>query len=763
MNGEYEKEHRLKGAEAWLKEDRLKGAEDRLKEESWAKGREDRLRSLEPAEEGREVGEEVGEKVGEEEGREAGREESGEDSGDTKEARPEGRPVSRRRLLAAIGAAGTALATMSAFGGRIGEAAHGGPPTVNGSVYGHPGPKHAGDCVRAATVDELRAETAPEAGRLYYVTDSGQEGPFVYDADDTASADNTGTVLVSVSGARFKRRYDGNVHAGWFGARGDGATDDTAAIRAALTVARGKTLFVPPGVFRLTDTIVIPRNTFVRGSGNSSWFAFGQRRNVLPDSVLDMENGTVLAFYGNGTQTFSSNRADFQNFTCAVRFESDADGTQLSDLKILSHFRIRDDQGNITTQLTDEHAMFDVGLWIDNAEHVKLNRVSVVGYWQKAGLYLDASGRLGETGEYGSIEYATINDCLFQGKIGMAVLGGDEGNPPDETGFVPPTGDALTEGQFGLSHLFVSDCFFSGTDHHSNGFVSGWQSRIEPDSAPIKIDGFIGSGVPYRINNPRFVNCSIQTRESASIVLDRVVRPTFVNCRAESGPIRATKYTVQPRLIACEFPYNRTNAAYQEIERCYGAYIEPPFRRLGSLLLMEYEFQIELRNNGGVIEHRLTKPRAIQSGSRSPAIEALFRYAILEAGWDYRQWTPTPMPGSADDFAKGMYLGEKSFVAKYNLFLSAAIDNAADYQEVEAAVVASRAADTDLWARAASYAAQAVPYRISNYSTALKIELRNGAGPATTLAANLPNETNGAASLVIRVKGLFYEQAYGLA
>ncbi|RKN85257.1 glycosyl hydrolase family 28-related protein [Paenibacillus ginsengarvi] len=678
--------------------------------------------------------------------------------------------LSRRKLLAAFGAAGAANAADSVLSVRIGAALGDGnrPHTdsVSEAVYGkgrpgHKPPKEA-EYVRAAAVADLRAESSPVEDGVYYVTDPGMEGPFHYDAADGLTPDNTGTVLVSSSGARFKRLYDGNLHVKWFGAKGDGATDDTLAIRAALAAARGKTLLLPPGVFKLTDTITIPRNTFVRGSGNSSWYAFGQRRNELPNSILDMECGTVLAFYGNGSQTYASNRAEFQSFTCAVRFESDADGTQLSDLKLLSHFRIRDEAGAITTPLTDEHAMFDVGLWIDNADHVKLNRVSVVGYWQKAGLYLDASGRLAETGEYGAIEYATVTDCLFQGKIGMAVLGGDEGNPPDETGYTPPAGDALTEGQFGLSHLLVSGCFFSGTDHHSNGFVSGWQSRLQPDSVPIMIDGFIGSGTPYRINNPRFVNCSIQTRESASIKLNRVIRPTFVNCRAESGPIRASSYTAMPRLIACEFPYNRTDPAYREIESCQGAYIVPPMRRLGHIHLQDYQFQIELRNNGGVIEHRLTRPFALQAGARSEHVEALFRLAILEGGWGYTQWAPTPTPtsGANDDFSRGLYLGEKAFQAKYNLYTCAAIDNNADYQEVEVAIAESRASNSELWARPAAYSAQAVPYRMAGYSAALKIELRSGAGPAPSLPAILPSETGGSASLVIRVKGKFYEQSY---
>jgi hypothetical protein len=215
-------------------------------------------------------------------------------------------------------------------------------------------------------------------------------------------------------------------------------------------------------------------------------------------------------------------------------------------------------------------------------------------------------------------------------------------------------------------------------------------------------------------------------------------------------------------LISCEFPYNRTNIIYHEIEYCQGAYIHPPLRRLGHIHLQDYRFHIELRNNNGIIEHRMTKPNALQSGAKSRDIEALFRYAIMSAGWNYKEWAPTPIPGSADDFSRGVYLGEKTFQSKYSLFTCAAIDNLADYQEVEVKIVDFRGADSELWARAASYSSQAVSYRMPNYSAALKIELRNGTGPATNLLASLPNENNGSASLVVRVEGKFYEQGYGL-
>ncbi|CAG7652213.1 glycosyl hydrolase family 28-related protein [Paenibacillus allorhizosphaerae] len=678
--------------------------------------------------------------------------------------------ISRRKLIASLGTAGVAaVAGAWLHGSAMYGAASEGPASVTKDVYGPDKPKVrellAANVVVSVTITELRRMEQPDPGTVYYVTDERREGHFIYDDADTTSADNDGTIIAATLGARFKRLYDGGLNVKWFGAAGNGAADDTQPVRAALSAAKGRELYFPAGVYHLTDTITIPRNTFVRGAGSSSWFTFGQRRTEVTESILDMESGTVLKFAGNGSSRFSSNRADFQSFTCAVKLEADGDGIQLSDLKVLSHFRIRDEAGWITTPETDQHALFDVGLWVDNADHVKLSRISVVGYWQKAGLLVDASGRLSSSSEYGAVEYITIKDCVFQGKIGMALLGGDEGAPPDGTGFTPPTGkDDLSEGQFGLSHAFVSDSFLSGTDHHSNGFVNGWQQHLAPDSTPLKIDGFIGSGVPYRINHPRFVNCSFQTRESASIMLDRVVRPTFVNCRAESGPVRATRHTVMPRLVNCEFPYNRTNAAYQEIEHCPGAVITPPFRRLGQIHLQEYAFQIELRNNNGVIEHRVSKAFGIQSGGRSHDAEALFRFAIEGAGWNYRNWTATPMPGGteSDNYAAGLFIGDKSSSIKTNLFLSAAVDNSPDYQEAEVVVVDFRASDGQLWAKPAVYTAQKVPYRFDNYSTTLKIELRNGSGLATGLADSLPSESNGAASLILRVKGKFYEQAYGL-
>jgi hypothetical protein len=76
----------------------------------------------------------------------------------------------------------------------------------------------------------LRAYTGRAAG--VRITSTGFAGTFQRDTSDVTSADNGGTVIVDVSGRRWKRQYSGPAMVEWWGARGVG--NDGPALQLAL-------------------------------------------------------------------------------------------------------------------------------------------------------------------------------------------------------------------------------------------------------------------------------------------------------------------------------------------------------------------------------------------------------------------------------------------------------------------------------------------------------------------------------------------------
>ena len=104
-------------------------------------------------------------------------------------------------------------------------------------------------------------------------------GLFWYDASDTASADNNGTVIVTGGAKRWKRTEYSTTDVTYFGAMGDGVTDDTLAIQAAadsltnthLTPnqnGEGATLNFPAGVYIISSPLVMrTSDTAITGMG----------------------------------------------------------------------------------------------------------------------------------------------------------------------------------------------------------------------------------------------------------------------------------------------------------------------------------------------------------------------------------------------------------------------------------------------------------------------------------------------------------------
>jgi hypothetical protein len=117
-------------------------------------------------------------------------------------------------------------------------------------------------------------------------------GLFYWDPSSDA-ADNGGTVIAPITldpdclvlPGRWIRIYDGFVDVRWFGARGDGATDDTKALQAALDEVRvhGASLFFPPGRYIVTSTLDAGPSQGIRYLGGST---SARATNISEDGSL---------------------------------------------------------------------------------------------------------------------------------------------------------------------------------------------------------------------------------------------------------------------------------------------------------------------------------------------------------------------------------------------------------------------------------------------------------------------------------------------
>lgn len=122
---------------------------------------------------------------------------------------------------------------------------------------------------------------------------------------DGASLEQTGreNLQESPTGAPgWQRLIQGPLNVRWFGARGDGASDDTPALRRALVAAQAHgSLHFPRGVYRVQETLVLPAGPLqIRGDGAATPFASGSPGSESPGIEYSRSgsSGSVLHFVG---------------------------------------------------------------------------------------------------------------------------------------------------------------------------------------------------------------------------------------------------------------------------------------------------------------------------------------------------------------------------------------------------------------------------------------------------------------------------------
>ena len=153
------------------------------------------------------------------------------------------------------------------------------------------------------TIDDL--VNAPADAKVCLVLDRLRGGVFVYD-DSKKSINNKGTIING-----WVRQYFGDVDVKWFGALGNGTTDDTEAIQNAVNAE--PEIFLSSGNYLVSDTITIPQNHCVKGTPSSFMYleedgkvvfklsSYSEVRGVMFKGLADRQSQGFIAVDGGAS------------------------------------------------------------------------------------------------------------------------------------------------------------------------------------------------------------------------------------------------------------------------------------------------------------------------------------------------------------------------------------------------------------------------------------------------------------------------------
>ncbi len=214
----------------------------------------------------------------------------------------------------------------------------------------------------------------------YYAAGDGGGGIFQYSSSSSAT-DNGGTVIApTVGSGRWLRLFSGPVYVTWFGAKGDGITDDVSSIQAAINFMRdngGGTIIFESKPYAVGSTVVMYSTLRIEGVSAQTYLPADEPFNSLgarliwiggdSGAIVSLENtqGVIwdgVDIFGNrdaspttavdcfvvnshGGGSFNSQRNIFRNFVAAkakrgLAFDPDDTDAGNTDGWLISNFTI---------------------------------------------------------------------------------------------------------------------------------------------------------------------------------------------------------------------------------------------------------------------------------------------------------------------------------------------------------------------------------------------------------------------------------------
>lgn len=179
-------------------------------------------------------------------------------------------------------------------------------------------------CQVVESIASLRLLDKNSASQTALVIGYYQKGDYdpciyYYDPLDTSTADNGGTVIVAADAARWKLVTSQEVSVSRFGAKGDGVTDDTAAIQAAFSNTSVRKITANPSkTYRITDTLTLNKTNVEVDFNKASILlddATGLKSHIVVGNGVSQRNGILLK-----NITFSRNQVATSGYAIDFNF-----------------------------------------------------------------------------------------------------------------------------------------------------------------------------------------------------------------------------------------------------------------------------------------------------------------------------------------------------------------------------------------------------------------------------------------------------------
>lgn len=266
------------------------------------------------------------------------------------------------------------------------------------------------------TIAQIRSLSGTLPNNYFYTTDLGQEGDWYYDASDTTSADNTGTILVTSDGKRIKRIIQNRtIDPYWFGLKGDDSFDNTTLLKNMITsLGDGFVYEFKTGTYVLSDYISVANKITVKGVGNVIFKQTTNYKTIFNVTVdgCNFENFTTQ-------QTKKSQEINFPyGYGAGITFYHVKSG---SATNIICR-----DSGDETDLVPD--SVSGAGIYISGSDNIKITNCQF--YNCAMGVNLDdfENVSIGNparfTCSYNDIENSYFDECKFGINYDFGALGG---------------------------------------------------------------------------------------------------------------------------------------------------------------------------------------------------------------------------------------------------------------------------------------------------------------------------------------------------